>query len=206
MQSMIRRVLHYFYAFIVAPKRASNEIAEDRSGVWAGLWWVIIFCLCYSITVLIAYTLGQVPVTEPFLMIPLEKWYLIQTFTTLPVGLAGFLSYSGLTYLLCKAVRGSGDFDQTLASQAFTVHVPTFIFMWIPETFLAPILIINGIDPFPWPGWVENLRVFVLPFVWIFIISVIALSQIHNIRWWKSLIIVVVSLIPTAGLMAVFIR
>ena len=164
------------------------------------------FLLVLLHTVLIAYTLGQVPVTEPFLMIPLEKWYLIQTFTTLPVGLAGFLSYSGLTYLLCKAVRGSGDFDQTLASQAFTVHVPTFIFMWIPETFLAPILIINGIDPFPWPGWVENLRVFVLPFVWIFIISVIALSQIHNIRWWKSLIIVVVSLIPTAGLMAVFIR
>jgi hypothetical protein len=78
--------------------------------------------------------------------------------------------------------------------------------MWIPETFLAPILIVNGIDPFPWPGWVENLRVFALPFLWIFVISVIALSQIHDIRWWKSLIIVAVSLIPTAGLMAVFIR
>jgi hypothetical protein len=53
---------------------------------------------------------------------------------------------------------------------------------------------------------VENLRVFVFPFIWIFIISVIALSQIHNIRWWKCLIIAVVSLVPTAGLMAVFIR
>ena len=167
---------------------------------------MIIFCLCYSVTVLIAYSLGRVPVTQPFLAIPLEKWYLVQTFTTLPVGLAGFLSYSGLAYLLCKAARGRGDFDQTLASQAFTVHVSTFIFMWIPETFLAPILIVNGIDPFPWPSWAENLRVFGLPFAWIFIISVIALSQIHNIRWWKSLIIVIVSLIPTAGLMAVFIR
>jgi len=203
---MIRRVLHYFHAFIVAPKRASSEIAEDKSGVWTGFWWVVIFCLCYSVTVLIAYVMGQVPVTQPFLTIPLEKWYLIQTFTTLPVGIAGFISYSGLAYLLCKAVRGTGNFDQTLASQAFTVYVPTFIFMWIPETLLAPILIINGIDPFPWPSWVENLRVFVLPFVWIFIISVTALSQIHNIKWWKSLIIVVVSLIPTAGLMAVFIR
>ena len=88
---MIRKILHYFREFIVAPKRASSEIAEDKSGVWVGLWWVIIFCLCYSITVLIAYLLGQVPVTKPFLTIPLEKWYLIQTFTTLPVGLAGFL-------------------------------------------------------------------------------------------------------------------
>jgi len=206
MQSMIRKILHYFQEFIVAPEKASIELAADKSGLWVGLWWVIIFCLCYSITVLIAYLLGQVPVTKPFLTIPLEKWYLIQTFTTLPVGLAGFLSYSGLAYLLCKAVRGKGDFDQTLASQAFTLHVPTFIFMWIPETLLAPILIINGIDPFPWPDWVENLRVFVLPFIWIFIISVIALSKIHSIQWWKSLIIVLISFIPTAGIMAVFIR
>jgi hypothetical protein len=106
---MIRKIFHYFQEFIVAPEKASIELAADKSGLWVGLWWVIIFCLCYSITVLIAYLLGQVPVTKPFLTIPLEKWYLIQTFTTLPVGLAGFLSYSGLAYLLCKAVRGKGD-------------------------------------------------------------------------------------------------
>ena len=204
--NMARKVLHYFYGFIINPAKATDEIAQDESGLWAGLWWVIIFCLCYSITVLIAYVLGQSPVTQPFLPIPLEQWYLIQTFTTLPVGLAGFLSYSGLAYLLCKAVRGKGDFDQTLASQAFTLHVPTFIFMWIPETFLAPILIVNGIDPFPWPHWVENLRVFVLPFIWIFIISTVALSRIHGIPRWKGLVISLVSFIPTAGIMAVFIR
>ena len=203
---MSKRILHYLYEFIINPKRASEEIIEDKSGLWAGLWWVIIFCLCYSVTVLLFYLLGHVPVTKPFLPIPVEKWYLIQTFTTLPVGLAGFLSYSGLAYLLCKAVKGKGDFDQTFASQAFTLHIPIFIFMWIPETFLAPILIATGMHAFPWPGWIENLRVFVLPFIWIFIISTIALSKIHNIQWWKSIIIIIISFIPTAGIMAVFIR
>ncbi|OGO19880.1 MAG: hypothetical protein A2144_04770 [Chloroflexi bacterium RBG_16_50_9] len=58
----------------------------------------------------------------------------------------------------------------------------------------------------PWPDWVENLRVFVSPFIWIFAISTIALSKIHNIRWWKSIIIIIISFIPTAGIMAVFIR
>ncbi len=203
---MIRNILHYFYKFIINPKRASEEIAEDESGLWAGLWWVIIFCICYSVTVLIFYLLGHAPVTTPFLPISLEKWYLIQTFTTLPVGLAGFLSYSGLAYLLCKAARGKGDFDQTFASQAFTLYIPTFIFMWIPETLVAPILIANGMHAFHWPDWVENLRVFVLPFIWIFIISTVALSKIHSIPWWKSFIIVIISSIPTAGIMAVFIR
>ena len=203
---MIKKVSYYFYKFIVNPSRASGEIAQDKLGLWAGLWWVIIFCICYSVTVLILYLLGHVPVSEPFLTIPLEKWYLIQTITTLPIGLAGFLAYSGLAYLLCKLVRGKGEFDQTFASQAFTVHIPAFIFMWIPETLLAPILIANGINALPWPEWVENLRIFVFPFIWIFTISTIALSKIHNIQWWKSLIIVIISMIPTGGIMAVFIR
>ena len=112
----MKKILHYFFKFITNPERASEEIAEDKSGLWAGLWWVIIFCLCYSFTVLIFYLLGHVPMTKPFLLIPLERWYLIQTFTTLPVGLAGFLSYSGLAYLLYKAAQGKGDFDQTFAS------------------------------------------------------------------------------------------
>lgn len=203
---MLRKISHYFYKFIVNPRIASEEIAEDKSGLWAGLWWVIIFCICYSVTVLIFYLLGHIPVTTPFLPIPLDKWYLIQTFTTLPVGLAGFLAYSGLAYLLCKAIGGKGDFDDTFASQAFTILIPTFIFMWVPETLLAPILIANGMHTLPWPGWVENLRVLVLPFIWIFVISSIALSKIHRLEWWKSLIVIIISIIPTAGIMAVFIR
>jgi len=83
-------------------RKASEEIAKDKSGLWIGLWWVIIFCVCYSGTVLIFYLLGHVPMSTPFLPIPIEKWYLVQTFTTLPVGLAGFLAYSGLAYILCK--------------------------------------------------------------------------------------------------------
>jgi hypothetical protein len=119
---------------------------------------------------------------------------------------SGFLSYSGLAYILSKLAKGKGSFDQTFSSQAFTAHIPTFIFMWIPETLLAPILIANGMHTLPWPDWVENLRIFVFPFAWIFTISTIALSRIHRIHWWKSLIIILVSFIPTAGVMAVFIR
>jgi len=70
---MIKKVIHYFSKFITDPKRAAEEIAQDKSGLWAGLWWVIIFCVCYSVTVLIFYLLGHTPVSKPFLTIPLEK-------------------------------------------------------------------------------------------------------------------------------------
>lgn len=101
------------------------------------------------------------------------------------------LSYSGITYLLCRAARGEGDFDQTLASQAFTLHIPICIFMWIPGTFLAPILIASGIYTLPWPEWAEILRIFVFPFAWMFVISTIVLSGIHRIPWWKNVITII---------------
>lgn len=203
---MTRSILRYFSGFIVNPGEASDEIARDRSGLWAGLWWVVIFCLCYSGTALLLYLLGHAPTLQPFLTVPLERWYLVQTFTTLPIGLAAFLSYSGLAYLLSRWVKGVGSFDQTVASQAFTQHIPAFIFMWIPDTFVIPILIARGIHALPWPAWLESLRVFVIPFTWMFIISTVALSRVHRIAWWESLIIVFAAFIPTAGIMAVFIR
>ncbi len=203
---MVKKISHYFYTFVINPSKATEEIAQDKSGLWAGLWWVIIFCLCYSVTVFICYLLGHTPVSKPLLPVPPEKWYLVQTFTTLPVGLAGFLAYSGLAYILCKASGGKADFDRTFASQAFTLFIPTFIFMWIPETLIAPFLISHGMHAVPWPDWVENLRIFVLPFIWMFTISTIALSKIHDIGWWKALFIVIISSIPMGGIMAVFIR
>ena len=136
---MIGRIFSYIGKFIINPTKAVEEIAEDNLGLWAGFWWVILFCFGYSVTVFIGYMLGHTPIPPTLLSIPLEKWYLVQTFTTIPIGLAGVLSYSGLAYIFCRAIGGKGTFDATFASQAFTLLIPCFIFMWIPETFLLPI-------------------------------------------------------------------
>jgi hypothetical protein len=87
-----------------------------------------------------------------------------------------------------------------------TLHIPCLIFMWIPETFLLPIYFALDIHSVPWPEGIEMFRVFIIPFTWIFFMSIFALSKIHEISWWKSLIVIPVSSIPTALIMAVFIR
>ncbi len=203
---MASKILSYIYRFIINPGRASEQIAEDKSALWVGFWFVLAFGVLYSVTAFTYYKLEHTPVTTPLLPIPLEKWYLVQTFTTIPVGLAGTLSYVGLAYMFCRALGGKGSFDTSFATQSYTLHIPCLIFMWVPETFFFPILYSQGIHVSPWPQWVENLRVFIFPMPWIFIISTIALSRIHGIRWWRSLIAVLFSSIPTAGIMAVFIR
>ena len=89
---VVSRTFRYSWQFIVHPRRAVDAVARDPQGMWTGLWLGILFLAAYAVTVLIYYLLGHQPVAEPFLTVPLEHWYLVQTFTTLPVGMAAFLS------------------------------------------------------------------------------------------------------------------
>jgi hypothetical protein len=166
----------------------------------------MLFYLAYALTVLIYYLLGHQPVSRPFLPIPLESWYLVQTFTTIPVGLAGATTYTGLVYLMCRAAGGRGSYEATFGSQMYTTIVPWIFFTLLPELLLAPFLIAAGYSGVFWPEWIEILRQFAAPILWVLGISTVALSRIHDLPWWKTLPFSIVALIPMAGIMAVFIR
>ena len=202
----MKRVFHYFVGFLIRPGRASEELASDDRGVWAGFWWAILFYLAYAVTVLIYYLLGHQPVSKPFLPIPLESWYLVQTFTTIPVGLAGATTYTGLVYLMCRAAGGKGSFEATFGSQMYTTIIPWIFFTLLPELLLAPFLFAAGYEAMLWPEWIEIVRQFVAPILWVLALSTISLSRIHALQWWKTLPFTIAALIPMAGIMAVFIR
>ncbi len=197
------RIVYYLIRFILNPFKATEEIKEDEKGLWSGFWFIFAFSVAYSITVLVAYLQGRQPTSKPLLIIPLEKWYLVQTFTTIPVSYAGFLSYAGLAYLVSKAMGGKGSFDATFASQSYTMYIPSLIFHWIPETFYLSFL---NIHQLPWPGWIEQTRVFFIPFAWIVFLSVIALAKVHRIHLLKSFSVLIISSIPMGMVMAAFIR
>ena len=100
---MIKTIFSFIIRFIAYQGRAAEDITKEKNALWIEFWWVFIFNFLYSITVFIFYLLDHIPVSIPWLPIPPEKWYLVQTFTTIPVGLAGFLTYSGVAYLLDRA-------------------------------------------------------------------------------------------------------
>jgi hypothetical protein len=203
---MLKKVFSYAFRFAISPGKASEKISADPVGVWAGFWWAVLFLGAYSLCVLIFYLLGHEPVTQGWLTVPMEKWYLVQTFTTMPIGLGGFLSYGGLAYLLSRAAGGRGSFEATFASQMYALIIPCVVFMLLLELFIAPPMIALGMTVVPWPQWVEMLRVFVLPFAWIFFMSTIALMKIHGIRWYAAIAFSVISMIPCGVIMSVFIR
>jgi hypothetical protein len=178
----------------------------DPSGAWAALGWTLLFLLAYAITVLVYWLLGHQPVAKGWLTIPRERWYLVQTFTTVPVGLAGFLSCAGLMYFLCRAAGGRGSLEATFAVCAYAIIVPCVVFMLILEMLFAPVAVALGMKRLPWPEWVELLRVFVLPFAWIFALSALSVKRVHGTHAAAGLAFTVLALVPTAMTMAVFIR
>jgi hypothetical protein len=198
----------FFYAgqFIVRPRSAAERIAADPAAARAGLWLALLYLGAYSLTVLIYYLLGHQPVASGFLAVSRERWYLVQTFTTIPVGLAGFLSYAALAHLLSRAWGGSGSFEGTFGGQMYANILPCALFMLVPELFLAPVLFALGYSGVPWPAWIETLRIFILPLSWLYALAVLALSRAQKIFWPKALLIVPVAMVPEALLMAVFIR
>jgi hypothetical protein len=199
-------MLSYAFGFITRPKQTADRLADDSRAAWIGLWWSLVFLGAYSLTVLIYYLLGHEPMARGFLTISPQKWYLVQTFTTIPVGLAGFLSLGALAHLIAKAWGGKGSFEATFASQVLANVIPCILFMLIPELFLAPFFIAGGATSLPWPEWVESLRIFILPLSWLYALSVLGLARVQKIAWPKALLIVPVACIPLGLLMAVFIR
>jgi hypothetical protein len=203
---VLRKTFSYAVQIVAFPGRTVTRISTDPAALWAGLWISLLFLGAYSLTVLIYWLLGHQPMNDGWLTVPPDRWYLVQTFTTIPVGLAGFLSYGGLAYLLSRAAGGTGSFEATFATQAYCLILPCVVFMLLLELLVAPFMIAQGVTGLPWPAWVETLRVFVLPFAWIFALSAFALHRVHGIHWLAGLGISVVSMIPTAVIMAVFIR
>lgn len=201
----MRKIIYYFIRFTLKPKQAIDEIIKDKTGWVIGLYLVLLYSGAYSATALIFYLLKHEPINTAFLKISLDKWYLYQSIYTLPVYMGAFLAYVSVYYLLSKLFNGKGSFDNTLATQAFIFHVPGIILMWIPETFLGSYLLLTKTKLII-PEWVEILRLFIIQFVWICVLSAIAINKIHKINWLNGLVVTVISLIPFMIIMAVFIR
>lgn len=203
---VLRRTLRYCGLFVLRPLSGVDAVIADPQGLWSGVWLGLLYLGAYVLTALIYHFLGHQPVATPFLRIPLERWYLVQTFTTLPAGMASFLAYAGVAYLLARAWGGRGSYDATLGASLYALVLPWVFFTLIFELLAAPFLIARGSEGLPWPGWVESLRLFGLPIPWMFALCTLVLVRVHGLAWWKGLTAALLAAIPMAGIMAVFIR
>ena len=151
------------------------------------LWILFLFSLMYSFTSFILYSVKVLPAIDPWLPIAKEQYYLYQTFWTIPWGLATATMMAGVAHIIAVLGRQRSStftFEDAMAVNAIAWVIPSFVFMWLPETLVVPFY--GGA---PWPSWFEVMRLSVLAPVWQVILIVMGMRKTHAVSWRRGIII-----------------
>ena len=121
----------YFVRYIKNPAKATENILSEKNMLWTGCLFLLYFGIGYSIVAYIAHYYGAMP-DSPFIsIIPLEKWYLIQSFTTIPITFIVYAIYATVCYQLCRLM--SGIYKNLLLDPQPIIPPPVDIFMIIGD-------------------------------------------------------------------------
>ena len=199
----LRQFWLYCWGTIVHPDNTFIDVTGKKSKVAYGFAAVMLLSILYSISVFIGFIKGMSPGGyEPFLKIPIESYYLWQTFFTIPVGLIGWILFAGSAQLLSKSLGGQGTFEDNLAvlGLPFVLMLPL---SWLPE------IMVTVFTPELWgtPKWgtIDVILVGVST-LWFLIVSVIALRRAQNLSLGRAVFTALVSLVPVIGLQMTYIH
>jgi hypothetical protein len=184
MRINIYKAFHYWFRAIFRPVVAIEKFKKEPQKLEISLWLLLFFSLLYSVTALLLYRRGVEPAFDPWMPIASDRYYLYQTFWTIPWGLSTGILMAGIAHVM--AVLGLeekvGTFEDALAFISIAWVVPSFVLMWVPETLFALFF-----KQIPWPDWVEIMRLAVLAPVWQVALTVVGARITHHAGWVRGI-------------------
>lgn len=183
----LKSAIQYWFTGIIKPIEIFRRLQSNRNKLQISLWIVLLFSFMYAITAYLLYRVGILPAIEPWVPIAEERYYLYQAFWTIPWGLVTAIMMSGVAHIMAVLGRQCTErysFEDALLVNTVAWVIPSFVFMWVPETFIVSI-----VGDIPWPGWVETLRLAVFPVVWQVILVAIGMRQAHRVGWIRGILI-----------------
>jgi len=208
-RSFIYRMVRALAQISIRPASTVATLKQDPSffGYGIGAW--LLMGLMYTVTVLIGYLNGFGAVVKPWIPIPAEDYYFWQTFFVIPVFFVVFVVAAGVMQLLARLMGGTGMFEDTFAVVALGSILPTFLFMWLPETLLmvfAPGIRAGQLGGFAFmPPWADAVRQLIVP-VWTIAVYVLALARLQSLSIARTVIVVILGMVPAVMVTLVFVR
>ena len=186
----LKSAIQYWFTGIVKPVETFRRFQSNENKLQISLWIVLLFSFMYAITAYFLYRVGILPAIEPWVPISEERYYLYQAFWTIPWGLVTAIMMGGVAHIMAVLGRRYTEqyfFEDALLVNAMAWVIPSFVFMWLPETFVVSI-----VRDIPWPGWTEILRLAVFPVIWQVVLVVIGMRETHRVGWVRGILIAVV--------------
>jgi hypothetical protein len=137
LQSFIKDFARSFYS----PKSLYREISLGRRSVsWLC---VLVYCLVYVVGSFWLYFKGFTPFVEPWLKLPEDRYYLIQSFYIIPLVFLMWILATGVLHVLSKQLGGKGDFNTLFSMTGYSLWAPWY-----------PLIIVDIIHATP--EWLYN--------------------------------------------------
>lgn len=194
-QQYTLEIISYTWGILSHPVKTINHLLQEEKKVTYGILFILLFSSSYTVYTAVLYLAGEVPYYwEPFLRIPLEKWYLWQTFTTIPVTISTWILLAGCIQLLSSLFNSTGSFEDTLAVLALpmVILIPAMLIPDIFVDFLLPEEIVYS--PLFW-NFINPLRL-ILASLWVVIIHILAVKEAQSLSFSQTFMVIAVSYIP----------
>lgn len=187
----LKFAVQYWFMAIVKPVETFRRFQSNRNKLRISLSIVLLFSFMYAITAYLLYRVGILPAIEPWVPVAEERYYLYQAIWTIPWGLVTAIMIGGVAHIMAILGRQGTEqylfFEDALLVSTIAWVIPSFVFMWVPETFVVTI-----VGDIPWPGWIEMLRLAVFPVIWQVVLVVIGMRQTHRVGWIRGILIGIV--------------
>jgi Yip1 domain len=202
----------YFIGTIIKPRPTFRKLLADPKHVSKSFKAVLFMGILYTITVVCFAASGALISAPAFINLSPENYYFWEMFFAAPVFFLGWILAAGFAQLLSRGGKGAGTFEGTLATLGFAVSVPQLV-TWIPETIFVIFLLLGmkqeefmerAAQPGFWQTFVIAYQAVAV--IWMLILAITAIIVSQKMRWWRSLLIGLLTIAVFMAVMLVFIR
>ena len=140
---MFKQVFFDFLRSFYAPKTLYSEIAADRrSDSWLC---VLLYCLIYVAGSIWLYLNGFTPFVEPWIMLPGESYYLIQSFYIIPLTFLMWILGAGVLHVLSWPFGGRGRFKVLFVMTGYSLWAPWYLLIIVDCIHTTPEWLYNTV-------------------------------------------------------------
>ncbi len=189
---------------ILHPVITFKKILQHEKRLLYSLYTILLFGTGYTVAVIFAFISKHHSYGIPLILkIPLDKYYLYESFFLLPVTICTWILLAGLIKLVSIPLKGNGSFEDTLSVLGFPFII-LFMFMLIPDA-ITDYILRNTIASSTYWNVINPIRLF-LPTVWIMILHILAIREVQGIKGIKIFVVFIVAYIPYMALVMTYIR
>jgi hypothetical protein len=138
---------------------------------------------------------------SPLLDLPVNKYYMYQTFFTIPVSFLAMGLGTTLAFWFSYIAGSETRFRDFWGPVCVASVIPSFFTMWIPETFFIPFL-----EPQHPPAPPYDIVRIIFGSVWIVILVIIAVKHTAHKNWLKAIIVGLITACSIGAIMGYFFR